>query len=113
MRDFVPEYFLGNAILTIFSWNALDRQGFLNFNLEKFTISIFLPFDGGIETVDKTDLKTIFPQKAGDREESVRFDPEIVGGKISDPGIDKEGVWRPMFHVKHFHFPTQNCSKMR
>ncbi len=43
----------------------------------------------------------------------MRFDPEIVGGKICDPGIDKEDVGGAMFHVKHFHFPTQNCSKMR
>ena len=59
MRDLVPKYFLGNTILAIFSWNALDRQGFLNFNLPEFTISIFLSFDGGIETINKSDLKTI------------------------------------------------------
>jgi len=49
-----------------------------------------------IQTVKEVDAKSAFTKKTCDIEEPEGFGPEIIGGKIVDPRIDKDEV---RFHI--------------
>jgi hypothetical protein len=54
-----------------------------------------------VEAVDQCDPAFIFSQEAGQGEEAKGLDPEIVGGEVSDPRVNKKNMRGGMFHVKH------------
>ena len=40
------------------------------------------------------------PQYGGNGEQSHGFGPEVVGGKIMDPGIDQKNMWSVAGHLE-------------
>jgi hypothetical protein len=45
-----------------------------------------------VETIDPRNTGPIYPEKGRQGEKPQRFVPEIICGKIIDPGVDEENV---------------------
>jgi hypothetical protein len=54
-----------------------------------------------VEAVDQCDPASIFSQEAGQGEKAKGSYPEIIGGEVSDPGVNQEKMRAGLFHVKH------------
>lgn len=105
------------------SRNAVPMIGFgkrfegfrpVYFFLSKFSASIRMPFwkrgDGlvperrvmGIQTIDQANGKAVFPQHRREGQKPEGLDPEIEGGKIMDPWVDKKGNFLTI-HGRYLH----------
>jgi hypothetical protein len=58
---------------------------------------------GEIQAVEQSDFIPAGPQNRSQVKESERFHPEVIGGKVMDPGIDEKNgsIWRGDVHGGH------------
>jgi hypothetical protein len=66
-----------------------------------------------VEAVDQCDPASIFSQEAGQGEEAKGSYPEIVGGEVSDPRVNKKNMRGELFHVKHLANPECTPNHVR
>jgi hypothetical protein len=83
---------LGDSVLTVNSGDRIESWRFFDFDLGEISVRKRLPTCVGIEAVDEGYSKPVLSEQAGNREKAQGFHPQIIGGKVCDPGVDEQNM---------------------